>query len=451
MAVVHFIKISGGINFKLDGYNYLLSLCVILLSTKIFSIISRRAQLPQVVGALMAGLFFGPAVLGTLTSKFFGVQFCLMPSELLSRMAELGVIVIMFTAGMETNIDELKASGKVGFWVALSGVFVPLGMGAALMYIFDHHTSFASAIFVGAVLTATSVSITVETLKELGKMSTKVGNTILAAALIDDILGLICLTLITGMAGEEVNIMLVMTKILGFFVFVGIAGFAYYNSMVWSDRVQAARNLRRYPVMGFAFCLFMAWAAETVFGIADIIGAFAAGMIISMSPKGQYIASKFDTIAYLLLTPVFFANIGLEVTLPQMSYELVIFTVALVIVSVISKLGGCGIGAKLCGFDVRQSYQIGLGMVCRGEVALIVAGKGMSMNLIDENYLGPIIIMIIVCTIITPIVLKNAFKGQEDIAGNTVFEDKFMVEEQADEIEEDLFHRRRLLNMRTWE
>lgn len=396
----------------------------------------------------MAGLFFGPAVLGAITNHFFGVQFCLMPSALLSRMAELGVIVIMFTAGMETNLDELKASGTVGFVVALTGVILPLGMGAGLMYLFDENATFASAVFVGAVLTATSVSITVETLKELGKMSTKVGNTILAAALIDDILGLICLTLITGIAGEEVNLVLVMVKIVCFFMFVGAAGIIYYKYMVWSDRVQAERNLRRYPVIGFAFCLFMAWAAESLFGVADIIGAFAAGMIIALSPKGQYIASKFDTIAYLLLTPVFFANIGLEVVLPSMSYELIIFTAALVAVSIISKLGGCGVGAMLCRFDKHQSYQIGLGMVCRGEVALIVAKKGMAMNLISDAYLGPIIIMIIVCTIITPIFLKRAFEGQVDVAGDSVFEEAFMMTEQADEITEDLFERKLLLDMR---
>ena len=431
----------------MDGYNYLLSLCVILMSTKIFSILSRRAQLPQVVGALMAGLLFGPAILGAVTQHFFGFPFCLQPSPLLSRMAELGVIVIMFTAGMETNIDELKASGKVGFVVALLGVLLPLGMGAGLMYFFDENATFASAVFVGAVLTATSVSITVEALKELGKMSTKVGNTILAAALIDDILGLVCLTVITGIAGGDMNLGLLVVKIVGFFLFVGIAGLAYYRAMVWSDRVQAARNLRRYPVMGFAFCLFMAWAAEVVFGVADIIGAFAAGMIIAMSPKGQYIASKFDTIAYLLLTPVFFANIGLEVTLPNFSYDLLAFTAALLIVSIVSKLWGCGLGAMACGFSKRQSYQIGLGMVCRGEVALIVAGKGMSMNLISEEYLGPIVIMIIVCTIITPIFLKSAFKGADE-AGSTIFEDKFMLEEQTDEIEEDIFHRRLMLSLR---
>ena len=433
----------------MEDYTYLLSLCVIIMSTKIFSILSRRAQLPQVVGALMAGLFFGPAILGAITKHFFGTALCLQPSPLIARMAELGVIVIMFTAGMETNVDELKASGKVGFMVALLGVIAPLGLGAGLMYFFDDNATFASAIFVGAVLTATSVSITVEALKELGKMSTKVGNTILAAALIDDILGLICLTVITGIAGGDVNIVLVLVKILGFFLFVGMAGLLYHRWMVWSDRVQAARNLRRYPVMGFAFCLFMAWAAEVVFGVADIIGAFAAGMIIAMSPKGQYVASKFDTIAYLLLTPIFFANIGLEVTLPEFSYDLLTFTSALVIISIISKLWGCGLGAMMCGFNRRQSYQIGLGMVCRGEVALIVAGKGMAMNLISEEYLGPIVIMIIVCTIITPIFLKDAFKGADEV-GDTVFEDKFMLEEQADELEEEMFRQRSLLSQQTY-
>ncbi|MBR1602225.1 MAG: cation:proton antiporter [Synergistaceae bacterium] len=421
----------------MEQYNYLLSLCVILMSTKIFSIISRRAQLPQVVGALMAGLFFGPAVLGALSMKLFGIQFCLTPSPLLSRLAELGVIVIMFTAGMETNIQDLRASGKAGFVVALTGVFVPLGMGAGLMYVFEPGIAMTSAIFVGAVLTATSVSITVETLKELGCMSTKSGNTILAAALIDDILGLICLTIITGMAGEQVNLTLVFMKILGFVGFVVIMGLMFYSFMTWSNKAQDAKNLRRYPVMGFALCLFMAWAAETVFGIADIIGAFSAGMIIAISPKGNYIASKFDTIAYLLLTPVFFANIGLEVTIPSMSLSLLLFTVALVIVSVISKLGGCGLGAKLCGLDMRESYQIGMGMVCRGEVALIVAAKGLEMNVINEAYMGPIIIMIIVCTIITPIFLKDAFKGASQSKEYGI-SDQFELSDKLDEVTESM-------------
>ena len=420
-------------------YNYLLSLCLILLSTKVLSLVSRRAQLPQVVGALMAGLFFGPAVLGALTTDLFGMQLCIMPTELLDRIAELGVIVIMFTAGMETNVKDLQESGKAGFVVALSGVLVPLGMGAALMLVFEPGISLVSAIFVGAVLTATSVSITVETLKELGKMTTKVGNTTLAAALIDDILGLICLTLITGMAGENVNFTIIFIRLVSFFLFVGVMGMAYYSYMTWSDRQQGSKNLHRYAVIGFAFCLFMAWASESIFGIADIIGAFSAGMIIAMSPKGHYIASKFDTIAYLLLTPVFFANIGLEVHLPAMSTHLILFTVALVAVSVISKLGGCGLGARLCGMSRRQSYQIGLGMVCRGEVALIVADKGMSMGVVSEQYLGPIIIMIIICTIVAPIFLKRAFRGQDDEeAADTALSDQFAITNTVEAVTDDI-------------
>ena len=422
-------------------YNYLLSLCAILLSTKIFSLLSRRAQLPQVVGALMAGLLFGPAVLGALTLKFFGTQFCIMPSTFLSRVAELGVIVIMFTAGMGTNVSDLKASGKVGFIVALIGVLVPLGMGAGLMYLFVPGADVVATLFLGAVLTATSVSITVETLKELGKLTTKVGNAILAAALIDDLLGLICLTIIAGMAGESVHIGLLMAKILGFFVFVALVGIAFHGFMTWSDRREGERNLQRYPVFGFALCLFMAWAAEAFFGVADITGAFAAGMIIALSPKGQYIASKFGTISYLLLTPVFFANIGLEVSLPAMSATMLLFTVALVLVSVVSKLVGCGLGAKFCGFTNRESYQVGFGMVCRGEVALIVANKGVAMHMIDTEYIGPIIIMIIICSIITPILLKAAFRGKDDEALDLTLSHRLERAEQVDSVTHDLLRR----------
>ena len=422
-------------------YTYLLSLCVILLSTKIFSLISRRAQLPQVVGALMAGLIFGPAVLGQLTNALFGVRFCLMPSPLLSRLAELGVIVLMFTAGMGTSVKDLKASGKAGFLVALLGVLTPLGMGALMLYAFEPATNLESALFLGSVLTATSVSITVEALKEINMLATKVGNTILAAALIDDILGLICLTIVSGMGGERVSLALIGVRLLGFFAFVGIAAVAYHRAMVWMDHRNAERNLRRYPVAGFAFCLFMAWTAEVVFGIADITGAFAAGMIIAMAPKGQYIASKFDTMGYLLLTPVFFANIGLEVSIPSMSGWLVFFTLVLVLVGVASKLIGCGLGAKLCGFTNRQCVQTGLGMVCRGEVALIVANKGIAMHAIHEQYLGPIIIMIIACTILSPAMLKAAFRGETSAEKESRLIENYTLTEKTERILGRLFNR----------
>lgn len=384
------------------SYNYLLSICIILVSTKILSLVTGKMSMPQVVGALIAGLLLGPAVLNVIQ-----------PTEFLTQLAELGVIVIMFSAGMGTSIDDLKTSGKAGFLVALIGVIVPLALGTVLMLAFNPSESVLAGVFMGTVLTATSVSITVETLKEIGKLSTKVGNTILAAALIDDILGLVCLTIVTSLGGANVNIGVVLIKIVLFFIFTGIVGVLFNKLMTWYIKKVQERNLHRFPILAFALCLFMAWAAESLFGVADIIGSFAAGMIVATTSKGKYIENKFAPLSYLLLTPIFFANIGLKVTLTGMGADMLLFTILLVIVGVLSKLVGCGFGAKLCGYTNRQSIQTGLGMACRGEVALIVANKGMAMNMIPAQYFGPIIVLVICCAVFTPIFLKSAFKKDD--------------------------------------
>lgn len=383
------------------SYDYLLQLGVILVSTKLLGIATGRLQLPQVVGALLAGLLLGPAVLGVLQ-----------PSDFLNQLAEMGVIVIMFSAGMGTSLRDLKNSGRAGFLVALCGVLVPLGLGAGLMAAFYPGSSPLQALFLGTVLTATSVSITVETLKELGRLSTKVGNTILAAALIDDILGLVCLTVVTSLAGQGVSIVWVLVRILLFFVFAVLAGWCFDKLFFWYDRRVKDRNLHRFPILAFALCLFMAWAAEALFGVADIIGAFAAGLIVAATPKGTYIAEKCAPLSYLLLTPVFFANIGLKVSLPAMSGRVMLFSVLLVLVGILSKVIGCGLGARACGFKLRQCLQTGVGMACRGEVALIVANKGIAMGMIDMDCFGPIIIMVVCCAVLTPVMLKAAFKGE---------------------------------------
>lgn len=387
------------------SYNYLATICVILVSTKLLSLLTGRLQMPQVVGSLLAGLLLGPAVFNVLQ-----------PNNFLSQLAELGVIVIMFSAGTGTSLQDLKNSGKSGLLVAMMGVLIPLGLGALLMGIFNPGESVLQNIFMGTVLTATSVSITVETLKEIGKLNTRVGNTILAAALIDDVLGLICLTIVTSLAGAKVSIGVVLLKIILFFVFVIVLGFIFNNCFTWYMNYLENQNLHRFPIAGFALCLFMAWAAEEIFGVADIIGAFAAGVIVATTPKGSYIASKFAPLSYLLLTPIFFANIGLKVTLPQLSGKLVLFTVLLVVIGILSKLLGCGFGAKVSGFNNRQAVQIGFGMACRGEVALITANKGMAMGLLNEEYFGPVIILIVCCAVFTPILLKVAFKNYTSTA-----------------------------------
>lgn len=386
------------------NYDYLFFIALILIFTKILGLATKRINLPQVVGALAAGLILGPACLNLVQE-----------TEFISEVSELGVIVLMFTAGLETDIGELKKCGKASFIIALIGVIVPLlgGFGVAALF-HEGDTSlptslFLQNIFIGIILTATSVSITVETLKELGKLSTKAGNAILGAALIDDILGIIALTVVTSLADSSVNILTVLLKILGFFVFAALFGFLFHKLFTkWTDRAEEA--MHRHCIMSFAFCLLFAYVSEEIFNVADITGAFLAGILISTSSKNAYIASRFDTLSYLLLSPVFFASIGLKVTLPKMTGSIIAFSLILLLVAILTKIIGCSLGAKICKYSSKESLQIGIGMISRGEVALIVASNGSRVGLMSDRLFGPVVIMVVITTVITPILLKIAFK-----------------------------------------
>lgn len=389
------------------NYDYLLYLAIILLSTKVLGLVTSRAHMPQVVGALLAGLILGPACLNLIHGSTF-----------LSQVSEIGVIVLMFMAGLETDTQELKKSGLASFIIALIGVIVPLLGGLGIAYACnvaskDLPTSaLLQYIFIGIILTATSVSITVETLKELGKVSTKAGTAILGAALIDDILGIIALTLVTSLADPSTNIGLVLLKIVGFFLFAIIFGLAYgFFFKKWNSIHPGLK--RRYVVISFAFCLIMAFCAEAFFGVADITGAYVAGLVISYSSKREFIYREFDTVSYMLVAPVFFASIGLKVELISMGSNILIFTVLLVIVAILTKIVGCGLGARTMGYTRQEALQIGVGMISRGEVALIVANKGESLGLISDELYAPIVVTVVITTIITPILLKVVFKDKK--------------------------------------
>lgn len=394
----------------MNSYSYLLDLAIILLCTKFLGLLTKRVQMPQVVGALLAGLLLGPAGLGILSETSF-----------IHEVAEIGVIVLMFCAGMETDIKELKASGKASFVIALFGVLVPLAGGYFCAFFFNRQEMIASDasasiflqnIFIGVILTATSVSITVETLKELGKLKTRSGNAILGAAIIDDILGIIALTIVTSMADSSVNIVVVLLKVLAFFVFAIVVGILFYKGYKkWVDG--AKKELHRHTIVAFVFCLLMSYVAEAVFGVADITGAFIAGLIISNVERSEYLQTKFDTVSYMLLSPVFFASIGLKVVLPKMNAAIVWFAVVFTITAIVTKIIGCGLGAKMCGYQNDQAKRIGIGMISRGEVALIVASKGSTLGLLGSEFLGPVIIVVVITTIITPILLKVVFRSEE--------------------------------------
>lgn len=421
------------------SYHYLLDLALILLSTKVFGLITRKFQMPQVVGALLAGLILGPAMLNVLSETRF-----------LSQLSELGVIVILFTAGMGTDIQELKRTGAAGFLVALCGVLVPLAMGTVLAWaagktgIIVTNRGFIEDVFVGTVLTATSVSITVETLKELGKLNTKVGNTILAAALIDDVLGLIALTLVSSFAGAKTNVLLVILKIALFFVFAAAVGFIALKLFTKMVEHNDGKNLRRYPVLAFVLCLLMAYCAERFFGVADIIGAYAAGLVIAGTPKATYINSKFEPISYLLLTPVFFASVGINVDISGLNRKVFLFSVLLLFVAIVSKIIGCGLGARLCHFSGRECMQVGTGMACRGEVALIVANRGVALGVLSAVMMTPVIITVVGCAILTPIMLKIVFKKQATQSmQESKLVDRYDEAEQLDIVSEQLLSQNR--------
>ena len=384
------------------SYHYLFELALILLSTKVLGILTKRFALPQVVGALLAGLVMGPAMLNILQE-----------TTLLDQLAELGVIVLMFNAGLETDLGELKKAGRSAFIIALVGVLVPLVGGFFLTGFFNQGPdTLLQNFFIGVVLTATSVSITVETLKEIGKLSTRSGNAILGAAIIDDVLGIVALTIITSLAGTGANVFLVLLKIAAFFAVSVVVWIIFHRAVEWWFQ-RYDRDKRRFVVISFAFCLLYAYLAEALFGVADITGAYIAGLIFAKTPRVTYLQDRFETLSYSLLSPVFFASIGLKVVLPEMSGAIILFSVLLIIWAVASKIIGCGLGAKLCGYSGQDSLRIGVGMISRGEVALIVANNGIAAGLMREDFFGPVVLMVIATTILTPILLKLVYRGKE--------------------------------------
>ncbi|MDO4976960.1 MAG: cation:proton antiporter [Eubacteriales bacterium] len=382
----------------MEDYTFLLLIAIILLSTKLFGVLSAKVHLPQVAGALLAGILLGPTGLNVLHSTDF-----------LAKTAELGVIILMFTAGIDTDLEELKETGLKACLIAVMGVFVPLFLCGGLYFVFFKGSFTAydvlKAAFVGSIFSATSVGITVETLNEMGKLKTKTGTTLLSAALIDDIIGIIVLSVLSGFSTGDSKVLVVLLKIALFFVFVCAMAFVFHKVFVMISKEHW--HSRRVAVWAFAFCLIMAYCAEELFGVADITGAYFAGLTLcNIAKSREYIAKKMTVTSYMIFVPVFFASVGMKTNLRTMNSHILIFALFLVIAAVISKIIGCGLAAKICKFPGNQSLVIGIGMVARSEVALMVAQKGMDVGMVDESILPAIILTVIASALITPILLK---------------------------------------------
>lgn len=382
----------------METYVIFKDLAIILISAKLCGLLAAKLKAPQVVGEIIAGLLIGPSILGFVQQ-----------TELINGMAEIGVVLLMFFAGLQTSLHDLKRTGWKALLIACCGVFVPLAGGYVLYCLYygfapGGTSQFYSALFTGVIMTATSVSITVASLQELGYLKSETGTTIMSAAIIDDVIGIIVLTFVVGMKDPSSNPSTVILNTVLFFAGAVIFGVLIYKIFKILDNRYP--HTRRIPILGFVLAFAMAYIAEKYFGIADITGAYVAGIILCSIKDSEYIARKVDVSSYMLFAPVFFASIGLKTSIDEMSPSLLLFCILFVIVALVTKIIGCGIMSRIIGFSGSDSLKIGVGMMTRGEVALIVAQKGLSVGMIEAKYFTAVILLIMISSILTPIILK---------------------------------------------
>lgn len=421
-------------------------LAIILLSSKLLGLLFRKIGIPQVLGFIVAGILIGPAIFGDFLGfsliGFEGKEYTalfVLPegSNGLGIFAKIGVLLLMFSAGLETNLNELKRTGLAAILMACAGVIVPLALGFAISMPFgDIGLGFAEkanifrSIFIGTILTATSVAITVSVLKELGKIRTKLGTTIVSAAIIDDVIGIVLLSVVTGIAKsgagtESLNafdsfkstIYGTIIMIVCFFVFAIVAGIGIHYIFHWLEKKRATTH--RIPIFSLAICFMYSWIAEEIFGVADITGAFLAGVVLSTAHRASaYADSKIEVCTYTIFAPAFFANIGISsISFVGLDGAIILFAVLAVLMGLIGKIIGCGAVCKAFKYNWRESAIGGVGMMARGEVALIVTATVTNVAALDENALPPqfmimTVLLILASSILTPILLKVLYSDK---------------------------------------
>ena len=382
-------------------YSVFRNLAIIILSAKFFGL-ARKFKAPQVVGEIIAGLIIGPCLLNLVHI-----------SDTISIFAEIGVVLLMFSTGLGTNLKELIKAGPIATLIACVGVAVPLAGGTLLYSLFYGFSALGSqefyrALFIGTIMTATSVSITVATLQELGHLKSFLGTTIVSAAVIDDVIGIVVLTCVLGASsGTGTGLgKVLMNTVLFFATAIGVGLIAHF-AMKWLDKRNP--HTQRITIVSMAFCFAMAYIAEAYFGIADITGAYIAGIVLCTLEDAPYVERRVDISNYVLFAPIFFASIGLKTDISGLTPEILLFSVCFVVVALITKIIGCGLAAKICRFSWGDSLKVGVGMMTRGEVALIVAQKGLDIGVVDSVYFTAVILLIVVSSVATPLVLKALF------------------------------------------
>ncbi len=392
----------------------LLYMAIFLIAAKLGGVLAAKLRQPGVFGELLAGILIGPSVAGFLSRRLFGVSLFINPDapagQFMGVLAEIGIIILLFIAGLSIDVEEFRKSGKPATMVAASGVVFSFLLGFGVSSVFGW--TLLEAAFAGGILVATSVGITVRTLIDVDRLHTRVGMTILGAAVIDDVMGIIILSVLSGLAFGIISALSLIETfaLMGlFFAAVLLIGFRVVpRILTYVGRVQVEEIILS---LTFAIVFLVAALAEMV-NIAAITGAFLVGLIVSKSSVIEPLRAKVSTVGYGFLIPFFFVEMGVRTDLQSLG-AVSLLALAFLGVAVISKILGCGLGAILSGYGVKNSLRVGIGMMPRAEVALVMAAIGINANIVSPSLFSMTIMVILATTLITPPLIKIAFKGQQ--------------------------------------
>lgn len=379
--------------------NFLIELCLILVLTKLLGSITNKLKITNVVGALIAGIILGPSVLKIVSYTGFW-----------EYASHIGIILLMFNAGLETDIDHIKKVGASSFLIALMGVLVPLIVGFSLGY-FVMGLPYLDSIFLGIIFTPTSVSITSQTLKDLKVFSSKSGSAIMGSAVIDDILGVFILTLFGGALGQETKIQTVIIGLVMFFIFAFLL--VKFLPPFINNLSINKEHKHRMPLYALILCFAISFISEDFFHVTSIIGAYLTGIVFSKYVFHHTVYKQLNYLSYFIFSPIFFASIGMQTKLSTFNKTTIIYTLILFLGAALSKFVSCSLTSKVLGFNLMDSSRIGAGMISRGEVALIIMNIGITSGILKDDLVSPIIIVVILTTIITPIILSNLYKKKQ--------------------------------------
>ncbi len=383
-----------------------LLLAVVIATAKGAGYLSNRLGQPAVLGELLAGLLLGPSLLNLFHLPPFADQPIL--TESLTLLANLGVLVLMFIAGLEVELTAMRQAGRASVLAGVLGVLFPILMAPLISWPAGH--SFSQGLFLGLILAATSVSISAQTLMELGVLRSRVGLSLLGGAVVDDVLVILFLSLFLAFTGGDASVAVLLSvigRMLLFFVIATGLGFLLLPPFLrWVHRLPISEGL---TAAALSVAFLYAWAAEALGGVAAITGAFLAGALMGQSELRPRLHRSFHVLAYAFLVPIFFVNIGLEANLRTLGREGALVAGGMIVVAVVSKLVGAGLGGWLGGLSRPEALRLGVGMISRGEVGLIVASLGIHQGLLPEAAFTGVILMVLATTLMTPILLRALY------------------------------------------